>query len=131
MRPAGCCGASIGPARRTRAQELLAAIGADIDPEREAGTLSMPEQQLVEIAKALGANVQVLILDEPTASLTERETERLFGIIRRLRDRRRRASSISRTGWKNSARIADRDHRAARRRNHRDPRRSRTPMRAR
>ena len=45
----------------------------------------MPEQQLVEIAKALGGNVKVLILDEPTASLTERETDRLFDIIQRLR----------------------------------------------
>ena len=81
-----------GLARRVRwadrvrtARELLATIGAEIDPEREAGTLSMPEQQLVEIAKALGANVRVLILDEPTASLTEVETERLFGIVGRLR----------------------------------------------
>lgn len=72
-------------ARRARAKELLAAIGAEIGPDREAGTLTMPEQQLVEIAKALGANVRVLILDEPTASLTERETERLFEIVRRLR----------------------------------------------
>ncbi len=72
-------------ARRSRAKELIAAIGADIDPDREAGTLTMPEQQLVEIAKALGANVRVLILDEPTASLTERETDRLFEIVRRLR----------------------------------------------
>jgi rhamnose transport system ATP-binding protein len=71
--------------RRIKAKELLAEIGADIDPERLAGTLSMPEQQLVEIAKALGGNVRALILDEPTASLTERETERLFGIIQRLR----------------------------------------------
>ena len=74
-------------ARRVRAKELIEAIGAEIDPDREAGTLSMPEQQLVEIAKALGGNVRVLILDEPTASLTERETERLFAIIARLRDR--------------------------------------------
>jgi rhamnose transport system ATP-binding protein len=71
--------------RRVKAKELLAEIGAEIDPERVAGTLSMPEQQLVEIAKALGGNVRALILDEPTASLTERETERLFGIIQRLR----------------------------------------------
>jgi rhamnose transport system ATP-binding protein len=73
-------------ARRKRAEELIEAIGADIDPGRLAGTLTMPEQQLVEIAKALGANVRVLILDEPTASLTERETDRLFEIVRRLRD---------------------------------------------
>ncbi len=74
-------------ARRARAKELIAAIGAEIDPDREAGTLSMPEQQLVEIAKALGGNVKVLILDEPTASLTERETDRLFEILARLRAR--------------------------------------------
>ena len=73
-------------ARRTRARVLIEAIGAEIDPERVAGTLTMPEQQLVEIAKALGANVRVLILDEPTASLTERETDRLFEIVRRLRE---------------------------------------------
>lgn len=74
-------------ARRVKARELLAEIGAEIDPERLAGTLTMPEQQLVEIAKALGGNVKALILDEPTASLTERETERLFAIIQRLRDK--------------------------------------------
>jgi rhamnose transport system ATP-binding protein len=72
-------------ARSSKAKQLLLEIGAEIDPERVAGTLSMPEQQLVEIAKALGGNVRALILDEPTASLTERETERLFGIIQRLR----------------------------------------------
>ncbi len=74
-------------ARRATAKELLEAIGADIHPDRLAGTLSMPEQQIVEIAKALGGNVKVLILDEPTASLTERETEKLFGMIRQLRER--------------------------------------------
>jgi rhamnose transport system ATP-binding protein len=74
-------------ARRSNAKQLLEAIGADIHPERLAGTLTMPEQQIVEIAKALGGNVRVLILDEPTASLTERETEKLFGIIRQLRER--------------------------------------------
>jgi rhamnose transport system ATP-binding protein len=73
--------------RRVKAKELIEAIGAEIDPDREAGTLSMPEQQLVEIAKALGGNVRVLILDEPTASLTERETDKLFEIIARLRGR--------------------------------------------
>jgi rhamnose transport system ATP-binding protein len=69
------------------ARELMQSVGAEIGPEREAGSLSMPEQQLVEIAKALGANARVLILDEPTASLTERETERLFEILTRLRAR--------------------------------------------
>src|SRR6185436_6035134 len=55
--------------RRSRARELLSLVGARIDPEVEAGSLSMPEQQLVEIARALGADARVLILDEPTASL--------------------------------------------------------------
>jgi rhamnose transport system ATP-binding protein len=73
--------------RTAHARELLESVGAGIEAEREAGSLSMPEQQLVEIAKALGANARVLILDEPTASLTERETERLFGILMRLRER--------------------------------------------
>jgi ABC-type sugar transport system ATPase subunit len=45
----------------------------------------MPEQQIVEIAKAIGARARILILDEPTASLTEREVERLFRVIQTLR----------------------------------------------
>jgi rhamnose transport system ATP-binding protein len=47
----------------------------------------MPEQQLVEIAKALGADARILIMDEPTASLTDRDTENLFRLIRELRNR--------------------------------------------
>lgn len=54
-------------------------------PEAEAGTLSMPEQQLVEIARAIGADARVLIMDEPTASLSDRETENLYGVVRQLR----------------------------------------------
>jgi rhamnose transport system ATP-binding protein len=71
--------------RRRRAAELLTEVGARIDPDREAGGLSMPEQQLVEIARALGAQARILILDEPTASLSEEDTQALFGVIRRLR----------------------------------------------
>jgi rhamnose transport system ATP-binding protein len=71
--------------RRRRAAQLLGEVGARIDPEREAGGLSMPQQQLVEIARALGASARVLILDEPTASLSEEDTRNLFGVIRRLR----------------------------------------------
>ena len=47
----------------------------------------MPQQQLVEIARALGADAKVLILDEPTASLSEEDTQNLFGVIRTLRAR--------------------------------------------
>ena len=75
--------------RRTRAKELLQRAGAPKeladDPDRLAATLSMPEQQIVEIAKAIGADARILILDEPTASLTELEVERLFGVIETLR----------------------------------------------
>jgi rhamnose transport system ATP-binding protein len=71
--------------RRERATELLARVGAEITPEREVRSLSMPEQQLVEIACALGVGARVMIMDEPTASLTQREQERLFGIVRALR----------------------------------------------
>jgi rhamnose transport system ATP-binding protein len=73
-------------ARNRLARELLERAGADIDPARTVSTLSMPEQQIVEIAKAIGAKARVLILDEPTASLTEREVERLFRVVRALRD---------------------------------------------
>ena len=73
--------------RHKHAVELLADIGAHIDPDLEAGHLTMPEQQLVEIARALTTAARVLILDEPTASLSEGETERLFSVIRRLKTR--------------------------------------------
>src|SRR6266567_2876854 len=71
--------------RRRRAAELLARVGARIDPDREAGDLTMPQQQLVEIARALGANAKILIFDEPTASLSEDDTQNLFRVIRELR----------------------------------------------
>ncbi len=72
--------------RRRIAKEVLERIGASIDPDRKVETLSMPEQQLVEIAKAAGADARIVIMDEPTASLTGREVERLFGVIARLRE---------------------------------------------
>jgi rhamnose transport system ATP-binding protein len=72
-------------ARSRRASELLQRGGATMDPERLVSTLSMPEQQLVEIAKAIGAEARIAIMDEPTASLTEREVASLFQVIARLR----------------------------------------------
>ena len=71
--------------RRQRAKELLARAGSEIDPDRLVDSLSMPEQQIVEIAKAIGARARILIMDEPTASLSDREVERLFAAIRTLR----------------------------------------------
>src|SRR5947209_12307667 len=72
--------------RRRRAAELLAQVGAKIDVERAAGELTMPQQQLVEIARSLGAEAKVLIMDEPTASLSEEDTQNLFRVIRNLRE---------------------------------------------
>jgi rhamnose transport system ATP-binding protein len=71
--------------RRRQALALLEEAGAAIDPGRLVETLSMPEQQIVEIAKAIGADAKVVVMDEPTASLTDREVDRLFGVIGRLR----------------------------------------------
>ena len=72
-------------ARRERATRLLTRIGADISPETEVRLLSMPEQQLVEIACALGAGARIVIMDEPTASLTQKEQHLLFAVVRELR----------------------------------------------
>jgi rhamnose transport system ATP-binding protein len=71
--------------RRRRATNLLARVGAHIDPEAEAGALGMAQQQLVEIARALGADARVLVLDEPTASLSKDDTDNLFRVLRELR----------------------------------------------
>ena len=74
-------------ARRARARALLAKVGAAIDVDRDAASLSLPEQQLVEIARALGARARLLILDEPTASLTPQEVDRLFTLLADLRQK--------------------------------------------
>jgi rhamnose transport system ATP-binding protein len=71
--------------RKARARKLLDRVSAAIDPETPVRDLSMPEQQLVEIARALGADARILIMDEPTASLSEREVADLFRVIRDLR----------------------------------------------
>jgi rhamnose transport system ATP-binding protein len=71
--------------RRRRAEDLLARLGANLYPDQDAGELSMPQQQLLEIARALGAEAKVLILDEPTASLTKEDADKLFSVIDGLR----------------------------------------------
>lgn len=71
-------------AERQAARELLERVGLDVDPNRRVATLATAEQQRLEIAKALAVQASVLILDEPTASLTEREAGELFGIVREL-----------------------------------------------
>lgn len=74
-------------AERRAAEAIFARLGVAIDPEARAGELPVAQQQLVEAAKALQAETRLLIMDEPTASLTPREVERLFAILRELRAR--------------------------------------------
>jgi rhamnose transport system ATP-binding protein len=71
--------------RRRAAVELLDRVGVAIDPDRLVDTLSMPEQQIVEIAKAIGTKATVVIMDEPTAALTDREVDHLFQAVKSLR----------------------------------------------
>ena len=71
--------------RTTRAEELLRRVGAKLSATAEVRSLSMPEQQLVEIACALGAGARIVIMDEPTASLTQQEQHLLFAVVRDLR----------------------------------------------
>jgi rhamnose transport system ATP-binding protein len=73
--------------RRRQAERAFELAGARIDPDAEVRSLSMPEQQLVEIACALGTGARIVIMDEPTASLTRQEQEQLFRIVRDLRTR--------------------------------------------
>jgi D-xylose transport system ATP-binding protein len=70
-----------------QAATWLKAVGLNISPDTRIGTLGIGQQQLVEIAKALSKNTQILILDEPTAALTESEVEILMEILNQLRDK--------------------------------------------
>jgi ribose transport system ATP-binding protein len=72
---------------KERAVELLGRVGLEIDPDRLVSSLTVAEQQRVEIAKALAIEAKVLILDEPTATLAEKEIEGLFGVIQDLASR--------------------------------------------
>jgi ribose transport system ATP-binding protein len=73
-------------AMRREATRVLQQVGLDIDPDTRARELIVAEKQLVEIAKALSRQARLLVMDEPTATLTPTEIERLFALIRRLRE---------------------------------------------
>ncbi len=68
-----------------RAKELLVSLGSGIDPHTLMGNLSVAEQQVVEISKAVSANAEIVIMDEPTAALSKRECEELYRITEQLR----------------------------------------------
>ncbi len=72
---------------RRRAQAMLATIGADIDPDAIIGTLSTGREQLVQIAAAVGTGAKVIVMDEPTSSLSAAETAELFKLVRELKAR--------------------------------------------
>ncbi len=68
-----------------RAEGVLGSLGVQIDPRARVRSLSVAEQQLTEIARVLALDVQILLLDEPTSALSDRERDRLFGLLRGLR----------------------------------------------
>jgi ABC-type sugar transport system ATPase subunit len=72
---------------RRRFEELARDIGFTLSPAAPAGSLRVADQQKVEILRSLARNARLIVMDEPTAALTADEAERLFGIVRRLRER--------------------------------------------
>ena len=74
-------------AMRGQASEWLGMVGLDLDPATPLAELPIGRQQLVEIAKALSTRARLLIMDEPTSSLSARETETLFRVVKDLRSR--------------------------------------------
>jgi ribose transport system ATP-binding protein len=66
--------------------DVLKRLGADFKPQTKVSTLSIAERQLVEIARAIHAHARILVMDEPTTPLSSRETDRLFALIRQLRE---------------------------------------------
>ncbi|MDO6581084.1 sugar ABC transporter ATP-binding protein [Photobacterium sp. 2_MG-2023] len=73
--------------RVRQAEPILATLGVDIDPRQKIETLSVGEQQFIEIAKAMAMDARILVLDEPTASLSNNEINALFTVIRNLKSR--------------------------------------------
>ena len=77
------------------AERLFDRLGVSIDPRRPAEGLSIADQQIIEIAKAISLDAKLLIMDEPTAALSGVEVERLFAVARSLRDEGRALVFIS------------------------------------
>src|SRR6476660_1619742 len=82
-------------AMNTQAAEIFERLGVPLDPGRIARGLSIAEQQIVEIAKALSLDAKVIVMDEPTAALSAVEVDRLFEVVRALREGRAAVLFIS------------------------------------
>lgn len=72
---------------RKQSLEALSRLGVSISPTTVISRLSVGQQQMIEICKALMADAKVIIMDEPTAALTEKETGKLFQVIRNLKEK--------------------------------------------
>lgn len=93
--PTGRMGRIDRRAMRDEALEIFSRLGVAMDPDRLVEGLSIADQQLIEIAKAISLDAQILIMDEPTAALSGVEVERLFAVARSLRDEDRALLFIS------------------------------------
>ncbi|WP_203580039.1 sugar ABC transporter ATP-binding protein [Microbacterium hibisci] len=93
--PTGALGRIDRKAMRTEAMEIFQRLGVALDPDRVTEGLSIADQQIIEIAKAISLDARVLIMDEPTAALSGVEVERLFAVARSLRDEGRALLFIS------------------------------------
>ncbi len=74
-------------AMRAEVKKILDVLGVDIEPSKKMDMLSIGQQQMIEIAKALMVDAKVIIMDEPTAALTQKETEVLFKVVRSLKEK--------------------------------------------
>nr|WP_205834993.1 sugar ABC transporter ATP-binding protein [Microbacterium sp. CFH 90308] len=93
--PTGALGRIDRRAMRAEAVEIFQRLGVALDPDRVTEGLSIADQQIIEIAKAISLDARVLIMDEPTAALSGVEVERLFAVARSLRDEGRALLFIS------------------------------------
>jgi ABC-type sugar transport system ATPase subunit len=84
-RPGPAFGGISRAGARVRAMQALAELGLDLDPDLPVEQFPLAERQLIEIARALDADARVLVMDEPTSALSEREAARLFSVVERLR----------------------------------------------
>lgn len=84
--PKGSSGLISRKTMNAQASELFEKLGISMSPDRQADGLSIADQQIIEIAKAISLDAEILVMDEPTAALSGAEVERLFAVARSLRD---------------------------------------------